>query len=181
MKNISQAIRNALWLSAAVAILGGCSASTQSLNPVGQAPLGISRALDQHASPRVDSERVEPNAKRLEMFSGGKIHIRCNHHANSPTDCKFRTIVPGTAAGPYPGTFTAWGQWISGLNVGHSFVEDFTISSGSTQVTGSIAFHSFSGEGGPEGTYQYESSVGDGTAQVQAIAKKNLQETFSGM
>ena len=170
MINISQTIRNVLRLSAAAAILGGCSESTQSLNPVGQAPLGIARALN-------------PSAKGLERLHARKLIVRCRHYNYGPgnTVCNFHTTVPGTAKGPYPGTFTASGGWTSGEHIGHSFIESFTISSGSSQVTGSISFHTFSGQGGPVGTYQYQSSVANGTAQVEVIRRKDFRETFSGM
>jgi hypothetical protein len=183
MKHISEAIRNALRLSAAAAILGGCSESIQPLNPVGQAPLGIAPILNQHASPRVDSERIEPSAKGLERLHARELIIRCKHYngGSNPTECAFHTTVPGTAKGPYPGTFTARGNWSSGEHIGHSFIELFTISSGSSQVTGSISFHTFSGQGGPVGTYQYQSSVANGTARVEVIRRKDFRETFSGM
>jgi hypothetical protein len=183
MINISQTIRSALRLFAAAAILGGCGESTQSLNPAGQTPLGIARALNQHALPRVDSEGIEPGAKGLERLHARELIIRCKNYngGSNPTVCNFHTTVPGTAKGPYPGTFTASGGWTSGEHIGHSFIESFTISSGSSQVTGSISFHTFSGQGGPVGTYQYVSSVGNGTAQVEVIRRKDFRETFSGM
>ncbi len=46
----------------------------------------------------------------------------------------------GTATGPYPGTFTATGYWELDLLVLSAFHESFTITSGTTTVTGTADY-----------------------------------------
>jgi hypothetical protein len=169
MQHFSHLICNAVRFGVAAAILAGCGASAQSLNPVSRTPPSVARALD------------EPTTGGLERLHARRVHISCNRSSASYTECSFGTRGRAKARGPYPGTFAASGGWESGLNTGHSFVETFTIHSGSSRVTGQISFHTFSGPGGPLGTYQYTSSVGNGTVQVTALAGNNFREVFQGL
>ncbi|MGB8909758.1 MAG: hypothetical protein WCC84_13530 [Candidatus Cybelea sp.] len=145
-----------LSVCVAAAMLAGCGGSAQLPNPATQAPLG----------------RIGSNSSGNEVLKG-RVHTHCKYHAGLFTSCEFHTKGPGKATGPYPGTFTASGgyeqqEWYPF----YSFGESFTITSGTSQITGSIFYSTSSG-------YQYTSSVGNGTADVSV--GRHIDDVLNGL
>jgi hypothetical protein len=155
MKTILQA-HHTLSICVAAAMLAGCGGSAQLPGATAQAPL----------------VRARSNSSGNEVLKG-RVHTHCKYHAGLFTSCDFHTKSPGKAMGPYPGTFTASGsyeqqEWYPF----YSFGESFTITSGASQITGSIAYWPSSG-------YQYTSSVGNGTAAVSV--GRHIDEVLNGL
>lgn len=89
---------------------------------------------------------------RSGMLSSGSEHLagvhfrfraKCPHTGPEPRSWSETFSVRGAATGPYPGTFTATGGWdafarLPSIEV-WSFNESFTITSGSSQISGTIS------------------------------------------
>jgi hypothetical protein len=155
MKAISPA-HYRLSVCAAAALLAGCGGSAQVPNSTAQAAL----------------VRARSSSSGDEVLKG-RVHTQCKYHGGLFTTCEFHTKGPGKATGPYPGTFTASGGYEQQEEYPfYSFGESFTITSGASQITGSISYRVSSG-------YQYTSSVGNGTAEVNV--GRHINEVLNGL
>jgi hypothetical protein len=190
MKIVSNLAANAMGLCAVVAILWGCS------NGSGSAPVPIPAAqahvsaVNRVASPNdAASQQFVSNPANPELLTG-KAKLRFGKKGTTFT-------AHGTAAGSYPGTFTASGSWDSGeSNGGHgqwiccpwwSFSEAFTITSGSSSISGTIT--GFGIDSGPPFSYDvvsnlslpYRASTGNGNANIETIQKGDFSEVLAGL
>lgn len=142
--------RYALSICAAATILTDCGGSAQFPNPTGQTPLGNAAAM-QVAPPSLNALGRVSSDRNIELLRALDVRGRCHSGGNLLYEkCRFRTIVPGRATGPYPGTFTARGSF-SSEHVGsgrYFFLESFTIKSGAETIKGTI-FASGNGFGPP--------------------------------
>jgi hypothetical protein len=180
----------ALSVCAAAAMLTGCGGSTQFPNPTAQTPAGNAISSMRVTSPSfVTPERIGANSSGTEVLTGKATLHRC--HADDFEFFRRFSHAHGKATGPYPGTFTASGQWgvseiiVNGSQFFYStFSESFIITSGASKVSGTI-------EGTPSGflscksfgpkTLQYTSNYGDGNADIQIIKKGEFSETLDGL
>jgi hypothetical protein len=180
VKIISNLAGNAVGLCVVASILSGCS------NGSGSAPIPIPAAQTHvsAASPQFVSNPANPE------FLTGKAKLRFGKKGTTFT-------AHGTAAGSYPGTFTASGSWDSGeSNGGHgqwiccpwwSFSEAFTITSGSSSISGTIT--GFGIDGGVPFSYNvvsnldlpYRASIGSGNANIETIQKGDFSEVLAGL
>lgn len=178
-----------LSVCAAAAILAGCSGSAQLPNPAALVPFANSRAADRPASPSdVVPERVFGASSSTEYLLGMAYRTKCKMLGEVET-CHFVAFGKRIARGPYPGTFTAHGTWLSELpSFPHcpggcwGFSESFRITSGATGIVGSI---SASGTGETfipiPGVYQYTTKNGySGNVQISRLVRR-FRETFYGM
>ncbi len=198
MKIISDLGRGVVGTWAIVAVLSGCSSGS------GAAQLPIPTAPTQFGNPGAAFSAGSPDgnaaaqvasnpAANAEILSG-KAKVKCKGGTT------FR--VRGTAAGPYRGTFIATGSWGSYFEMQQcgphenciigspfpvwSFEEDFTITSGSTEISGRIT-----GSGIGDGPFSrtvvsnvklpYSSSIAKGNANIESIAHGDFQETLVGL
>lgn len=180
----------ALSVCAAAAILGGCGSSAQFLNPTEQTPVDDAVATQFASSSLEAVERVDPD-RNSEILRDLKVRGHCHNGGNQHYEkCFFHTTVPGTATGPYPGTFTARGGFSDepGIGSGHwGFGESFAITSGAYKIKGTI----YAGGVGPgprfPGVYQYTTTVGySGNVKIQSLGKflgsdTDFREIFYGM
>jgi hypothetical protein len=164
-----------LSVCAAAAMLAGCGGSAQLPNPAAQTSLG-------DATPqRVGSaSSAESLIGRVDITECVSFDVEI---------CHFKVNGKRIARGPYPGTFTARGNWESELSsypfcLGGcwSFSERFTITSGATKISGSI---SASGTGATfmpiPGVYQYTTTNGySGNVEISAFLP-HFGEAFYGM
>jgi hypothetical protein len=144
---------------------------------------------DRPALPNVTAVGRTGSAVRsdfLEILRDARIRHHCyNGPTGAYTTCSFHTIAPGTATGPYPGSFTASGGWTfysdGPMGPFWTFGEGFTISSGSTQIKGSI-YQQNTGFGPPfPGVYQYTTTDGySGGAKIRSLWP-HFHERLSGL
>jgi hypothetical protein len=182
----------ALGVCGAAAMLAGCGGSSQFPNPTAQAPVRNAISSKRLASPSFAMpERIGANSSGAEVLTGKATLHRCHSYGFE----FFRRFsqAHGKATGPYPGTFTASGQWgVSELVINGSvdffwgFSERFIITSGASKISGTIggmsdekSFPSCTSFG-PQ-TLQYTSNYGDGNADIQIIEKGDFSETLVGL
>lgn len=193
MKIVSNLAGNALGLCAVAAILSGCS------NGSGSTPIPIPAAQTRVSNPSTVSRAVSPNDAASQRLASnpanpelltGKAKLRFGKKGTTFT-------AHGTATGSYPGTFTASGSWDSGeSNGGHgqwiccpwwSFSESFTITSGSSSISGTIT--GFGIDSGAPFSYDvvsnlslpYRTSIGNGNANIETIQKGDFSEVLAGL
>ena len=181
-----------LSVCAAAAMLAGCGGSPQFPNPTAQAPVSNASTSKRVASPSFATpDRIGASSSDNEVLTGKATLHRCHPYGLE----FFRRFshAQGKATGPYPGTFTASGQWgVSELIYNGKekffwgFSERFIITSGASKVSGTI--EGMSSENpfpsctsfGPQ-ALQYTSNYGDGNAHVQIIEKGDFSETLDGL
>lgn len=137
MRTISSS-HYALGICAAAIILAGCGGATQFPNPVAQTSIGGAGTAFRVTSPSfATAERVGSDSSSSERLIG-TVKRRCHKEADNINRRWFN--ASGKAAGPYPGTFTAKGQWwtqdVRGLD--WRFHESFIIRSGTSTLSGTI-------------------------------------------
>ena len=141
MKKLSRA-HYALSVCGTVIMLAGCGEALQSPSPTAQMPFSKGGARDTFGSIiGAAPQRLGPDSSANEGFSAPKARIRCHPYFYNPSDFGFNTKfrATGTAAGPYPGTFTASGSWNYEVFHGQfssNFQEKFAIRSGSSEIRG---------------------------------------------
>ena len=115
---------NACAAAAVLASLGGCSTPELSHAPVGTV----------HDS----AGTLRSAGLGGELLTGSKVKLRAGK-CNGLSGGSVRFTASGTATGPYPGTFTAKGDWsFAPLEhpVSYYFHERFTITSGTISFSG---------------------------------------------
>jgi hypothetical protein len=191
MKFISDLTGNALGLCAVAAILSGCGGGSGAAPlpiPAVQTHLNNPGSVDGAASPNdAASEQLASKAANREVLAG-KAKLKFGKEGTTFT-------ARGTATGSYPGTFTASGSWESGeSNGGHAqwiccpwwiFSEAFTITSGSSSISGRIT-----GMGMDDGLLgnvvsnlelPYSTSIGNGNAYIKRIKQGRFHQTLFGL
>ena len=198
MKAISR-VPYALSVCAAAAMLVGC----RRLGPASKScGADIARQRRHHISGRVAKFR-DARAHGRQLFPAlrsllGRLGSRATKALLSPDG--HVSHAHGNAAGPYPGTFLASGNWkirfyaIQGGLIGFwFFYERFTITSGSSKISGTIKGRGEGSEGshqffptceslGPS-NMQYTSNSGSGNADIEIIqkGKGDFSETLDGL
>jgi hypothetical protein len=185
--------QNPLSVCVAITILAGCSGSAQLPNPIAQAPLGNGRIADDAAFLKAAAPA------RSDLFSTGselltgvnfRFHPKCPHEGPEPRSWSETFSASGTATGPYPGTFTGQGSWEAVAHLPQfefwSFDESFTITSGTSQVSGTISAYA-SAYPGPDSctgfgpaVLQYTTKSVQGNANVK-VTKYHFGETLDGL
>jgi hypothetical protein len=181
MKTISSP-HYALVVCAAAVMLADCGGSAQLPNPTSQTSLGNASAADRAALPNdASSERIGSDSPSTETLTAKRVTHHCFWNGTA-TICHFRTTAPGTAVGPYPGTFTAHGSSSEGSGRHGqplwSFKEAFTITSGSSTVTGTI---SGSGSGSSPKVYDYKTDNGYSGNAMAHVGARHFHEKLYGM
>ena len=182
----------ALSVCAAAAVLAACGGSTSFPSPTAQTPLGNAITSKRVASSSFAiPERIGANSSGAEVLTGKATLHQCHPYGFE----FFRRFshAHGKATGPYPGTFTASGQWgVSELiyngreKLFWGFSERFIITSGASKVSGTIEGMSSDNpfpsctSFGPQ-TLQYTSNYGDGNADVQIVEQGDFSETLDGL
>ncbi len=200
MRTISSA-HYALGICAAAIILAGCGGSTQLPNPVAPTSLGGAGTGFRVTSPNFATpERVGPNSSSAEKLTGmARLHacqIKYISNGNVIIGEEYRRDfhAQGRAKGPYTGTFIASGHWIFTYEYPLEFwalAGDFTITSGSSKVSGTItgrgslspprAKGSRCKSFGPKHNLQYTSNHGSGDAKIKIIQEGDFSETLDAL
>jgi hypothetical protein len=195
MKKISSSWLTAFGTCAVAAVLSACSGAGQPPVSTVQTPLLASGTAARATSPSgVATAQVPSNPAVSAEILTGKAKVKCKGATT------FR--VRGTAAGPYSGTFIATGSWASQSGVVQpcgrhenciiifpvqtwDFKEDFTITSGSSAITGHITG---SGLGDPFSctavsnlVLSYSTLTASGKANVKSITQGDFRETLFGL
>ena len=116
-----------------------------------------------------------------------KAHHRCARFGPEPRPYAVSFSARGTATGVYPGTFVTTGNWytFSRPVLTWVFNESFTITSGSLQISGSIAAHG-NGNGPSEcltfgpADLKYSTTGARGKVTVE-IGRQSFQATLHGL
>jgi hypothetical protein len=177
----------ALSVCAAAATLAGCSGSARLPNPTAQTALGNTGATFRVVSPSFATpEPVGPNSSGTEALTGKAKLIKPCHRAKHGWSASFS--AHGNATGPYPGTFTASGSWGEYYGRGGSevwnFSETFTITSGSSTISGTASrpgFGMLSCTVLKNLTVPYTSGSVSGNALINIIQKHDFSETLDGL
>jgi hypothetical protein len=158
----------ALSVCAAAAMLVDCGGPLQFPNSDVQAPLNARRTDVIASASRSSLEALKPDSARIELLAAeSKGHCK-RSHSGLFGSCDFK--ASGTAAGPYPGTFTANGNYyFCEFYCMWTFGESFTITSGTAKISGTIS--ALGGGLSPPfpAFYPYESSFGDGRVKIEAV------------
>ena len=191
---ISDLTCHALSFCAAAAILTGCGGSTQFPNPTAQTPVGNAIPQERVESPSFATpERIGANSSANEVLTGEAKLIKPCHTIRGPHGGKHGSITSfsahGNATGPYPGTFTASGSWTVSCNrvlqCSWTFNETFTITSGSSTISGTAGTLGFYGAPGcavvNNLTVPYTSGSVSGNALINTIQKQHFSETLDGL
>jgi hypothetical protein len=184
-----------LSVCAAAAMLAGCGGSTQFSSPTGQAPTGNAIASKRVASPGfVMPERIDANSSGTEVLIGkAKLikpchTIRGKHGKNQGSSTNFG--AHGNATGPYPGIFTASGGWTISSNSVHqpfwTFAETFTITTGSSTISGTMnkigfSYLPFTCTVVENLTVPYTIGSVSGNAVISIIQKQDFSERLHGL
>jgi hypothetical protein len=129
-----------------------------------------------------------PNGASAEILTGRhfRFHRDCPNQGPEPRPWSVSFSITGNATGTYPGTFVATGGWVFIANIFQwAFSESFTVTSGSSEVSGSI-----SGQGsgfGPDSCsgfgpadLQYSTTGAQGKVDI-TIRRHDFRETFYGL
>lgn len=193
MKTISR-VPYALSACAAAAMLAACGGSGQLPNPAAQTPLG-NAGIHRMPSPNDTTPLgIRPNSSGTEKLSGTARLGQCREHyifdGNIVVGEAYRMDFRGRghATGPNPGTFTAHGHWGFEYEFGSEFwqlVEDFTITSGASTISGTIQGGGPGGGSAPFPTCTLfgpeMASYGNGNAYIKRIKQGGFRETLSGL
>lgn len=173
-------------------MLAGCGGSTQLPNPTAQTPVGNAITSKRVASPSFATpERMGADSSGTEVLTGkAKLikpcrTIRGKHGKNQGSSTSFS--AHGNATGPYPGTFTASGSWTISFNSVHqpfwTFAETFTITTGSSMISGTMnkigfSYLPFSCTVVENLAVPYTSGSVSGNALINIIQKQDFSETL---
>ena len=193
MKHISRA-HYVLSVCAAAAMLAGCGGATQFPNPTAQTAVGNALTSKAVTSPNsAMPERMGANSSGNEVLTGKAKLIKPCHaiHGKHGKGGGWSThfSAHGNATGPYPGTFTASGSWTVSCNrvlqCSWTFNETFTITSGSSTISGTAGTLGFYGAPGcavvNNLTVPYTSGSVSGNALINTIQKQHFSETLDGL
>lgn len=161
-------------------LLAGCGASGQFSAPAAQTGLGNARSEGLWLPHRPASKRAPFKAFSEDLI--GSAVTGCFEGVTS------NFTASGTATGPYPGTFTASGDYHVSRGGGAWFAETFTIYSGTLEVSGEIPYGGdpsppvFACEKFGPITWPYTSNYGSGYAKI-TIRKRteSFHERLSGL
>ncbi|MGB8965121.1 MAG: hypothetical protein WCB99_05730 [Candidatus Cybelea sp.] len=185
----------ALSVCVAATMLVGCGGSTQFPNSPAQASFGSAGTAFHFASPSFATpERMRANSSGNEALTGkAKITKPCHairgpHGKRQGSSTTFS--AHGNATGPYPGAFTASGSWeffpTRFFHQQWTFNETFTITSGSSTISGTAGNLGF--YGAPFSctvvenlTVPYTSGSVSGNALINIIQKQDFSETLDGL
>ncbi len=134
--SISSSAVYALAAYAAVATLGGCGGPQAQFSPLAPIQQNV-----RQSGGNSNVVLVKPLASLGgEVFKASNVHIRAAHCSKDQIGVFFN--ASGTAAGPYPGTFTAphgrWEFYHPRFGAFWTFRESFTITSGANTISGVI-------------------------------------------
>jgi len=121
-------------LSVTAAITAGCGGS--------QSQLGAAGTLPQVATQRIPiagHRGSDPSSPEILTASHVAIKARCVGSPHYSETCTANFKTQGTAGGPLSGRFVARGYWFEWILNRWSFRESFTISSGSSSLSGTIS------------------------------------------
>jgi hypothetical protein len=161
----------------AAASLAGCGGSSQAANPATQMLEG-SAMLSRSSSTEVltGTAKLVYKCRKMRGMHGKHLGWSTGFSAH------------GTATGPYPGTFTANGSWAFYFGRFHGsgdLVESFSITSGSSTISGSVKYVDFYSP--PFTCAQVQNltvpyTIGSqyGSALIDVIEKGDFSETLDG-
>jgi hypothetical protein len=168
---------NAVAFFFAAAFLSACASGGSQLAPAGPA-IGFNGVSAKPLTSPLSREVLSATSVQVTP-------IDCIHNVQSAS-----FTASGTAAGPYPGTFVANGSWNYSVGPGgrasSAFNESFTITSGTSTVSGTIAgswgvppmplnCHGF-GPANKQDGLTYSSGSWTGTARSRLITTGQLYE-----
>lgn len=168
----------ALGVCAAAAMLAACGGS-------GQLPIHTAQTSLGGSGIGANSSGTELLTGKAELIKPCHT-IRGKHGKNQGSSTNFR--AHGNATGPYPGTFTASGEWTIYQNSVHQhqwvFSEYFAITSASSTISGTInglgvnGSLPFSCTAVKNLALPYKSGSVSGTAVIKVIQKRDFREKF---
>jgi hypothetical protein len=177
MKTISYG-HYTLSICAVAAMLAACGGS-------GQLPIHTAQTSLGGSDVATNSPGTELLTGKAELIKACHT-IRGQHGKNQGWSTNFR--AHGNATGPYPGTFTASGEWTASQNSVHQaqwvFSEYFAITSASSTISGTINGIGVNGSLPFSCTVvknlavPYESGSVSGTAVIKVIQKRDFREKF---
>jgi hypothetical protein len=171
----------AVWVYLAVVTLAACSGGAP------QALQSLPTAIPQDAAVSASGGLL-----RGEKFHATSVSINELECQKSPTEIQTEYSVSGTVTGPFPGTFTATGEWVEQPNgVGgteRDFTEGFSILSKRYNVHGAVQVQSFdkakltcnefAAPWKDLKWYTYDSSGSSGLARVTIVNPNKFEQSF---